>query len=57
MGPVSLTCFHLQNCLKVFAITGLVVLEKNFFKHFPIYYYVKIEAPGVGAIRDPRDFI
>jgi len=20
MGPVSLTCFHLQNCFKVFAI-------------------------------------
>jgi len=22
--------------------TGLVILEKNFFKYFPIYYYIKI---------------
>jgi len=25
MGPVSLTCFHLQNCLKVFAIPEIYV--------------------------------
>jgi len=27
------------------------------FNHFPINYYVKVKAPGVGAIHDPRDFI
>jgi len=34
---------------------GAVVLEK-IFKHFPIYHYLKVYAPGVGPF-DPRDFI
>jgi len=33
----SQACF-----LPVLVETGLMVLEKNIFKHFPIYHYVKI---------------
>jgi len=45
MGPVSLTCFHVQNCLKVFAIPE--ILFEQTWNSLPQGCYM----PNINAFR------